>query len=301
MRLCRWQQWRHCHCIKQPDLPGRADRLRQSHRVMAAAPQLFSQVIGLLAPPRSSAATVGGTQLHQYCLLVAGQRRQTSCHSVAWSNSANLTGCSIMSNTRSTCTGTTSRPPTAMPTGRTMAAASPRTAKCRPSATAISVSAPGSHRTASRPTPAPLTIMNRRRKTGRTCRRSTVWGIRCHDNGDAGVHADYLRPSAGAGERDVADCIAGLGPSDPKRRARDRRLRAQNGHGLGADNHFLRPRPRRQGPDRRHRRHRRNRWLRRGGAPMPTDTVLSATRSNLAADERGALVALDRDALRECF
>jgi hypothetical protein len=66
---------------------------------MAAAPQFFSQVIGFPAPPLSGAAMAGGTQLHQYCVLALasdGKRPAILSHG---SNSANLTGCSIMSNT----------------------------------------------------------------------------------------------------------------------------------------------------------------------------------------------------------
>jgi Flp pilus assembly protein TadG len=36
---------------------------------MAAAPQFFSQVVGLPAPPLSSAAMAGGNQIHKYCML----------------------------------------------------------------------------------------------------------------------------------------------------------------------------------------------------------------------------------------
>src|SRR5262249_16161070 len=36
---------------------------------MATAPQFFSQVVGLPAPPLSSVAMAGGNQIHKYCLL----------------------------------------------------------------------------------------------------------------------------------------------------------------------------------------------------------------------------------------
>jgi Putative Flp pilus-assembly TadE/G-like len=72
---------------------------------MATAPQFFSQVVGLPAPPLSSVAMAGGTQIHQYCLLAlasAGTSPAITSHGAA---SADMTGCNIMSNTGSTCTG----------------------------------------------------------------------------------------------------------------------------------------------------------------------------------------------------
>ena len=72
---------------------------------MDTAPQFFSQVVGLPAPPLSSAAMAGGDQIHQYCLLALasdGTDPAITSHGAA---SANMTGCNIMSNTGSTCTG----------------------------------------------------------------------------------------------------------------------------------------------------------------------------------------------------
>jgi Flp pilus assembly protein TadG len=72
---------------------------------MATAPQFFSQVVGLPAPPLTSAAMAGGTQIHQYCLLALASDGTSPAILSHGSNSANLTGCNIMSNTGSTCTG----------------------------------------------------------------------------------------------------------------------------------------------------------------------------------------------------
>jgi Flp pilus assembly protein TadG len=69
------------------------------------APQFFSQVVGLPAPPLSSAAMAGGTQIHQYCLLALASDGTSPAILSHGANSANMTGCSILSNTGSTCTG----------------------------------------------------------------------------------------------------------------------------------------------------------------------------------------------------
>jgi Flp pilus assembly protein TadG len=72
---------------------------------MAAAPQFFSQVVGLPAPPLSSAAMAGGSQLHKYCLLaLAGSGTDPAIVSHGAPN-ADLTNCTVMSNTGATCTG----------------------------------------------------------------------------------------------------------------------------------------------------------------------------------------------------
>jgi hypothetical protein len=165
--LCRWQQWRHCHCIKQPDLPGRADRLRQSHRRWPRR-RSFSRRSSASAPPLSSAARAGGIQLHQYCLLALasdGKRPTILSHG---SNSANLTGCSIMSNTGSTCTGHSLQATYGDAHGTNNGCGITEHSNVPAVSDPYSVSPPGPHRTASRPTPVPLTILSRRRKTGRT-------------------------------------------------------------------------------------------------------------------------------------
>jgi hypothetical protein len=72
---------------------------------MDTAPQFFSQVIGLAAPPLSSAAMAGGDQIHKYCLLaLAGSGTDPALLSHGAPN-ANLTNCTVMSNTGATCTG----------------------------------------------------------------------------------------------------------------------------------------------------------------------------------------------------
>ena len=72
---------------------------------MDTAPQFFSQVVGLPAPPLSSAAMAGGDQIHQYCLLALATDGTDPAITSHGANSANMTGCNIMSNTGSTCTG----------------------------------------------------------------------------------------------------------------------------------------------------------------------------------------------------
>jgi Flp pilus assembly protein TadG len=71
----------------------------------ATAPQFFSQVVGLPAPPLASAAVAGGTQIHQYCLLALAGSGTNPAITTHGAPNANLTNCSIMSNTGSTCTG----------------------------------------------------------------------------------------------------------------------------------------------------------------------------------------------------
>jgi len=72
---------------------------------MATAPQFFSQVIGFPAPLLSSASMASGARIDQYCLLaLAGDGTDPAIASHG-ANSANMTGCNIMSNTGSTCTG----------------------------------------------------------------------------------------------------------------------------------------------------------------------------------------------------
>jgi Flp pilus assembly protein TadG len=72
---------------------------------MTSAPQFFSQVIGLPAPALSSAAMAGGSQTHSYCILALASDGTNPGIRSDGSNSADLTGCSIMSDTGSTCNG----------------------------------------------------------------------------------------------------------------------------------------------------------------------------------------------------
>ena len=72
---------------------------------MTTAPQFFSQIVGLPAPPLSSAAMAGGDVIHKYCLLaLAGSGTNPALLSHGAPN-ANLTNCTVMSNTGATCTG----------------------------------------------------------------------------------------------------------------------------------------------------------------------------------------------------
>jgi len=72
---------------------------------MTSAPQFFSQVIGLPAPALSSAAMAGGSQTHSYCILALASDGTSPGIRSDGSNTADLTGCSIMSDTGSTCNG----------------------------------------------------------------------------------------------------------------------------------------------------------------------------------------------------
>ncbi|HWZ69723.1 MAG TPA: pilus assembly protein TadG-related protein [Stellaceae bacterium] len=72
---------------------------------MAAAPQFFSQVVGLPPPPLSSAAMAGGSQLHKYCMLALAGSGTDPAILTHGAPNADLTNCTIMSNTGSTCTG----------------------------------------------------------------------------------------------------------------------------------------------------------------------------------------------------
>jgi Flp pilus assembly protein TadG len=72
---------------------------------MDTAPQFFSQVVGFPAPPLTSAAIASGARIHQYCLLALASDGTDPAITSHGANSANMTGCNIMSNTGSTCTG----------------------------------------------------------------------------------------------------------------------------------------------------------------------------------------------------
>jgi Flp pilus assembly protein TadG len=72
---------------------------------MATAPQFFSQVVGFPAPPLSSAAMAGGNQIRPYCILALASDGTNPAILTHGSPTADLTGCNIMSNTGSTCTG----------------------------------------------------------------------------------------------------------------------------------------------------------------------------------------------------
>jgi Flp pilus assembly protein TadG len=71
----------------------------------SAAPQFFSQVVGIPAPPLSSSAMAGGGQTHSYCLLAIGSSGTDPAITTNGAPKADLSGCSIMSNTSSLCHG----------------------------------------------------------------------------------------------------------------------------------------------------------------------------------------------------
>src|SRR6516162_10036924 len=72
---------------------------------MATAPQFFSQVIGFPAPPLTSASMASGAVIHKYCLLALAGSGTDPAITTHGSPNADLTNCTIMSNTGSTCTG----------------------------------------------------------------------------------------------------------------------------------------------------------------------------------------------------
>ena len=72
---------------------------------MTAAPQFFSQVVGLPAPTLSSAAMAGGAQTHTYCLMALASSGTDPAILGNGVPAANLDNCNIMSNTGMTCNG----------------------------------------------------------------------------------------------------------------------------------------------------------------------------------------------------
>jgi hypothetical protein len=72
---------------------------------LSAAPQFFSQVIGIPAPPVSSSAMAGGGQTHSYCLIALSSSGTDPAITTNGAPKADLSGCSIMSNTSADCHG----------------------------------------------------------------------------------------------------------------------------------------------------------------------------------------------------
>jgi Flp pilus assembly protein TadG len=71
----------------------------------ASAPRFFSPAVGNFNPALAGTAMAGGSQTHSYCLLAlasSGNDLGIDARGVA---SADLTGCSIMSNTGANCSG----------------------------------------------------------------------------------------------------------------------------------------------------------------------------------------------------
>jgi Flp pilus assembly protein TadG len=73
----------------------------------ASAPLFFSAVLGLTAPAISSAAMVSSKETHSYCMLALNTTG--TAITTNGSPSANLNGCSIMSNSGAKCDGTNLR------------------------------------------------------------------------------------------------------------------------------------------------------------------------------------------------
>ena len=72
---------------------------------MSAAPQFFSQVVGIPAPPISTSAMAGGGQTHSYCLLALASSGTDPAITTNGAPKADLSACSIMSNTSADCHG----------------------------------------------------------------------------------------------------------------------------------------------------------------------------------------------------
>ena len=72
---------------------------------MSTAPQFFSQIIGIPAPPVSSSAMAGGGQTHSYCLIALSSSGTDPAITTNGAPKADLSGCSIMSNTSADCHG----------------------------------------------------------------------------------------------------------------------------------------------------------------------------------------------------
>jgi len=72
---------------------------------MAAAPQFFSQVVRMPAPALSSSAMAGGGQTHSYCLIALSSSGTDPAITTNGAPKADLSGCSIMSNTGADCHG----------------------------------------------------------------------------------------------------------------------------------------------------------------------------------------------------
>jgi Flp pilus assembly protein TadG len=70
----------------------------------ASAPKFFSQVLGNFSPALSGAAMASAAQTHSYCLLAIGTTTDPGI-TTNGAPKADLTGCSMMSNTGSTCNG----------------------------------------------------------------------------------------------------------------------------------------------------------------------------------------------------
>jgi Flp pilus assembly protein TadG len=71
----------------------------------ASAPLFFSGVLGISAPALSGAAMASSSGTHNYCMLALAGSGTTPAIQGNGAASANMNGCSIMSNTGATCNG----------------------------------------------------------------------------------------------------------------------------------------------------------------------------------------------------
>jgi Flp pilus assembly protein TadG len=72
---------------------------------MTAAPQFYSEVVGIPVPPLSSSAMAGGGKTGSYCLLALSSSGTDPAITTNGAPKADLSGCSIISNTSSDCHG----------------------------------------------------------------------------------------------------------------------------------------------------------------------------------------------------
>jgi Flp pilus assembly protein TadG len=68
-------------------------------------PRYFSPVVGNFSPSLAGAAMAGGSQTHSYCLLALGGSGTDPAIRTNGAPKADLTGCSLMSDTGATCNG----------------------------------------------------------------------------------------------------------------------------------------------------------------------------------------------------
>jgi hypothetical protein len=71
----------------------------------SSVPRFFSPVVGNFSPSLAGSAMAGGSQTHSYCLLALASSGTDPAIRTNGAPKADLTGCSLMSNTGATCNG----------------------------------------------------------------------------------------------------------------------------------------------------------------------------------------------------
>jgi hypothetical protein len=71
----------------------------------SSVPKFFSPVVGNFSPSLAGSAMAGGSQTHSYCLLALASSGTDPAIRTNGAPKADLTGCSLMSNTGATCNG----------------------------------------------------------------------------------------------------------------------------------------------------------------------------------------------------